>query len=30
MREEDRAKGKEWAGQRAYLDELMSSKYVVD
>ena len=30
VKEEERAKGKEWLGQRAYLDELMSSRYVVD
>jgi DNA polymerase delta subunit 4 len=29
-REEEKAKGKEWLGQRAYLDELMSSRYVID
>lgn len=29
-REEEKARGKEWLGQRAYLDELMSSRYVID
>lgn len=30
MKEEEKAKGQEWLGQRAYLDELMSSRYVID
>lgn len=30
IKEEEKAKGKEWLGQRAYLDELMSSRYVVE
>ncbi|KAF7505581.1 hypothetical protein GJ744_000661 [Endocarpon pusillum] len=30
VREQEKARGKEWLGQRAYLDELMSSHYVVD
>ena len=30
MKEQDKAQSKEWLGQRAYLDELMSSRYIVD
>lgn len=30
MKEEEKASGKEWWGQRAYLDELTNSRYTIE